>query len=66
MRDIILLTFIALLLPAWANGDTYETWDLPGSCWGSEVMGMAMVSDTDGWALQLDGRIYHWNGEELR
>jgi len=59
----VLFTVIVLLLPSWANS-LYETWDLGGSGYGHEVMGIAMASEEDGWAVKRYGNLYHWDGEE--
>jgi hypothetical protein len=64
MKGILLSIIIVALSAVSAIADTFESWDLPGDGYGTEVLGIAMLSDTDGFALMRFGNVFHWNGED--
>jgi len=64
MKSILLSIGILMLSVAPTIADTFESWNI--GLGNDDVVGIAMVSDTDGWALLLSSNMYHWDGQEWK
>jgi hypothetical protein len=64
MKSILLSLSILMLSAAPTIADTFESWDLPGEGYGTEVIGIAMMSDSEGWALMRYDQLYHFKDGE--
>jgi len=60
MKSILLSIIIVALSAVSAIADTFESWDLPGEGYGTDIIGIAMMSDTEGWALMRYDQLYHF------
>jgi len=62
MKSILLSIGILMLSVAPTIADTFESWNI--GLGNDDVVGIAMVSDTDGWAYLYSSNMYHWDGQQ--
>ena len=62
MKKIFAILLALSLIPICSFGDSFESWNI--GLGNDDVVGIAMVSDTDGWALLHSSNMYHWDGQE--
>jgi hypothetical protein len=62
MKIILTALLAMILVPLASFGDSFESWTIGQG--NDYVLGIAMASDTDGWAYLMASNLYHWDGQQ--